>query len=252
MKNRGSTRKSTRSRPKRSKRAATRVEAARALGVTPKTIDEWRGRETPAPHDVRDGHPVFDVEELRAWALAQGLGPGRERDTGVGREELRRAEAAAKGARAKRLALDARAEEGLGDLDLAERIRDAESREELLAMSREVGALVASGRLLPDRARALREVLAESRQLVREVEAARGSSQLERGLVCTDEVVPLVVAFEGIESPERRARVLRLVDAIAEEDRLERPVVDTGQPIAVDDDLPPLVDDGDDGALASP
>jgi hypothetical protein len=203
-------------------------ELAERLSVSIRTIERWL--KIGCPHSRDDmGALVFDEPAVVAWARDRDLLRGRP-DPGsesrsilsdgpvATRENLTKAEIARKISIVRRNELENAAERGLKALDLAERIREARTLDEVNAIGREVAALVASGSLVAARATALRQLLGDSRRGL--VDAARDSRDVddERVVLCSTRGLRVLQAFEAIASDERQARVEACVAVELEQD----------------------------------
>lgn len=95
-----------------------------------------------------------------------------------------------------------------------------------------VAQLVATGAISNAVARTLLDSERERRQAAKAAQGAQASSAPPASALLVEvATVPLVQAFEGIADPERRERAMRLVLAIADEDRLDpRYQPDAGAP----------------------
>lgn len=112
---------------------------------------------------------------------------------------------------------------------LAARISAAQSHDDLLEAGKAVAMALLEQRdgVDTDVAARLTQLLTEMRQSVKG-RSLEPKETLEAVLPVTEEAAPLVEAFEGIESDERRARILVQVQAELEADKRERPTLDTG------------------------
>lgn len=105
-------------------------------------------------------------------------------------------------------------------------IQAAQTHDDLLAAGKAVALELLNG--LDEKVAArLTGLLTEMRQSVKG-RAQEPKDVVEAVLPVTEEARPLVEAFEGIADDERRAQVLAWVLERAEEDRRERPSLDTG------------------------
>ena len=150
------------------------------------------------------------------------------------RQNMRTAELAQKALKAEKQKRDLDIEKGLTELGLDRKIRAASTLTDVSALSTEVAALTAQGKVSHSTGRVLRELLTEKRQnLKAEAKERREASEakVDRAILCQQEDTPeLVRAFEGIIDDARRARVMRYVAAVAEEDIIDSPKADTGEP----------------------
>jgi len=152
-------------------RHATKADIASVFGVRPRTVNRWLEQGCPHSRDER-GRPLLDVNEVRRWrAGAPGVGGGDEgagpADALASRSSLAKVELARKLTAAKRNELEFAAERGLRDLGLGDKIRAASTYDDLVEISKEVGALLGSGSLAPARGRAIQALLAEARHNMR-------------------------------------------------------------------------------------
>ena len=237
------------------KRTLTSKQIAAIFGVTDRTV-RWWASDLGCPHTRSGRRYLFDEAEVRAWQAGRPQADLAEPPPGAGppapsapplasRDSLAKAELARKITVARRNEMDLAAERGLKDLDLGDRIRAAESHHDLAVISKEVGALLGTGALHPSRGRAIQALLAEARHNLREHRQVEGDEEPQRLLLVSEEGAELLEAFEWIVSDERRARVLALAKAEAEEDAAEDPHVDTAQGIDPDVDVELLEDDVD-------
>lgn len=192
-------------------------ELAGRLGVSIRTIERWL--KIGCPHGRDDmGALVFDEPAVVAWARDRDLlrgrpDPGSENRSILSdgpvatRENLTKAEIARKISIVRRNELEIAAEKGLKGLDLAERIREAKTLDEVNAIGREVAALVASGSLVAARATALRQLLGDSRRGL--VAASRDARDLDddRVVLCSTRGLRVLQAFEALVSEDRQTRV---------------------------------------------
>lgn len=224
----------------KAKREVGERATAQALGVTEKTLQNYRARKPPVPFSKRGGRVLYNVEEVQAYRVEQGLvgddapAPGQASAAAgadaAAKTLARRAGTAVTALKAERAKLQLEAERGLKDLGLDTKIHAAQTTEALSQLIREVAALMANGTLSGDRGRAILEALREQRQNLKVLDADRKREEaFDKAFMVTAEAVDVVRAFEGITEPARRERAARMVAAIAEEDRLERPNVDTGE-----------------------
>lgn len=246
-------------------RTTSEKDTARAIGVDPKTLQRWRepkGDRPAVPHNLVNRRPFYDVAEVRAWMLQWGVTGARpgssppagaphvapiqpvpgsipppDGGTGHAAAEARVMEARGKAQLGMRKLEEAKRQakvrEGMQGLGLGEKIRKAANEAEILDLARELAALMAEGRILHADGRVLKETLAEVRQALKLRQKAQeraATTDMDRALIVTAESTPLVVAFEGITDPARRARALELVKAVAAEDRALGPRPDTGEP----------------------
>jgi excisionase family DNA binding protein len=229
------------------KRTLTSKQLAALFGVTDRTV-RWWASDLGCPHTRQARRYLFDEAEVRAWQAGRPQAevaeppPGAEAPASAtpfaSRDSLAKAELVRKLTVAKRNELDLAAERGLKDLDLGDRIRAAQTHRDLAVISKEVGALLGTGTLHPSRGRAIQALLAEARHNLREHRQVEGDEEPQRLLLVSEEGAELLEAFEWIVSEERRARVLALTKAEAEEDAAEDPHVDTASgldPDAVED-----------------
>jgi len=200
-------------------RKLTKQNLATLLGVSPRTVNRWLEQHCPHSRDERD-RPMFNAEEVRAWRAA------READQDSQRASIAKAELVRKVTIAHRNELALAAERGLKDLDLGERIRAAKTHEDLVEISKEVGALLGSGALSPARGRAIQALMAEARHNMREHREAEGEEDPESLILVTLDGARLLRSFEGIVSDDRRASILQHVDSEAQLDLQEHPNVD--------------------------
>lgn len=203
-------------------------ELAGQLGVSIRTIERWLKLGCPHTRDDMAGL-VFDEPAVVAWARDRDLLRGRPAPVSEGRsilsdgpvatrENLTKAEIARKISIVRRNELEIAAEKGLKGLDLAQRIRDAGTLDELNAIGREVAALVASGSLVASRATALRQLLGDARR--GQVAATRDARDLDddRVVLCSTRGLRVLQAFEALVSEERQTRVEIFVAAELELD----------------------------------
>lgn len=213
-------------------RTLTRAQLARALGVTARTVTRWI--DMGCPHSRVRGRLLFDEGEVRAWCAQQGLelpgaltarptdaaSPAPPRGPGAAADIVRRV------AQAKRSEMQLAAERALRDLGLDERIRACRTFEHFVAIDLEVGALLANGKLNPDRARAIQGAIAGARQNTKAKNDADDGEDLERFVLASEDAVKIAEAFEGIVSDDRRAGLVAHVLAEAAADLDEHPNVD--------------------------
>ena len=162
------------------------------------------------------------------WRSARGI-----RDTDQQGDSLAKAELFRRVTAAKRSELALAAERGLKDLDLSERIRAARTNDDLVGISKEVGALLGQGALSPARGRAIQALMAEARHNMREHREAEGNEDPDTLILVTHEGGRLLRAFEGIVSDERRARLIALAEDEARADLAEHPNVDLARDSSV-------------------
>ncbi|MCO5171143.1 MAG: terminase small subunit [Planctomycetes bacterium] len=207
-------------------------ELADRVGVSIRTIERWLKIGCPHARDAM-GQLVFDEHAVRAWARDRDLLRGRP-DPNVEsrsllsdgpvatRENLTKAEIARKISIVRRNELEIAAEKGLKGLDLAQRIREAGTLDELNAIGREVAALVASGSLVAARATALRQLLGDARRgLLAAARDSRGDDD-DRVVLCSTRGLRVLQAFEALVSDARQARVEAFVAAELEQDLQEQ------------------------------
>ena len=239
-------------------RRTSETDTARVLEITTKTLSRYRearpDRE-PVPHDLVNGRPFYTPSEVRAWQEKHGLTgqrgatvrpvedppapvapppPVTPPDAGVrqgveARQNLAKADLAAKVSKAQLTQMALQAEKGLGELGLDVKLRAAKTNDDLARLALEVGALVSTGKLTPDRGRAINDLIKEARQHLK-AQAKAPEQVFDRALLATAEAVDLVRNFEGIVAAGRREKVLRYVEVMAEEDRMESPALDTVAP----------------------
>ncbi len=198
----------------------TKAQVAALFGVSTRTVTAWVARGCPVT--ARPGRPhLFSEAEVRHWRRGEE-GPKGSPSS----ETLRKAELARKLTLARRNELELAAERGLPDLQLDEQIRAARTHDDLMEISKEVGALLGSGSLSPARGRAIQSLLAEARHNMREHRQAEGNDEPDRLILLTSEGAELVRMFEAVCSEERRAGILAHVQAEAEIDLTEHPNVD--------------------------
>ena len=209
----------------------TKAEVAALFEVTPRTVNNWMDRGCPWERGP-GGRCLFDAAVVRAWHQADSEGkaqPGSPRP-GPGdhasRATLAKAELVRRLTQAKRQEMELAAERGLKDLELAETIRGASTHDDMLAISREVCALIGSGGLSPTRGRAIQALLGEMRRSLKEHLDSGGGEEPERLMLLSEEGARLVEDFEAIVSDERRARVLEQVAREREVDEEENPNLD--------------------------
>lgn len=205
-------------------RTLTKADVARVFGVSKRTVTSWVAKGCPVTPQPGRSH-LFNEDEVREWRK-RALGVGEDPSVAASRDNLARAELARKITLARRNELELAAERGLRDLDLDEQIRAAKTHDDLMEISKEVGALLGSGALSPARGRAIQSLLAEARHNMKEHREASGDDDLERLLLITEEGGELVRLFEGMISDERRESILVTVRAEAELDLIEFPNVD--------------------------
>lgn len=210
----------------------TKTEVAALFGVTPRTVNNWMDRGCPSKRGS-DGRCLFDEEAVRAWRLTDAAdgepaadGGGASPADPSARATLAKAELVRKLTQARRQELELAAERGLKDLELAETIRGASTHDDMLAISREVCALIGSGALSPTRGRAIQGLLGEMRRSLKEQLGAGDGEEPERIVLLSEEGTRLVEDFEAIVSDERRARVLEHMAAERAIDEEENPNVD--------------------------
>lgn len=205
-------------------RTLTKDEVARIFGVSKRTVTSWVAKGCPVTPQPGRSH-LFNEDEVREWRQ-RALGVGDEPAVAASRDNLARAELARKITLARRNELELAAERGLRDLNLDEQIRAAKTHDDLMEISKEVGALLGSGALSPARGRAIQSLLAEARHNMKEHREAEGDDDLERLVLLTEEGGELVRLFEGLISDERREAILATVRSEAELDLIEFPNVD--------------------------
>jgi len=202
----------------------TPKQLAPLLGKTPRTIRRWLDEEG-CPR-AGDSPLRAREDEVRAWCAEQGrhLKPAAEARSR--RPSLAQAELARKLTIAKRNELDLAAERGLKNLGLADKIREAETHDDLLAYTKEVTALVSDGLLPVSRGNTLRSLVAQmgrtlTARLEQEVSADKHGFAMG-----SPEGVELMEAYEWIICPDRQQRVREYVQREAALDAEEYPNVD--------------------------
>lgn len=120
-----------------------------------------------------------------------------------------------------------KAERPESESELTALVRAAQSHDDLLAAGKQLAVDLAEGRVDPDVAARLTNLLTEMRQSVKG-RALEPKEDVESVLPVTEEAAPLVEAFEAITDDDERVRVLEMVQAAAEADRAKRPSLDTG------------------------
>lgn len=223
----------------------TTAELQKALGVSRRTVARYAKRGCPHRKD-RTGL-VFDLPQVLAWIEREGL-PSvqrQDREHKAGRpshadalpsegaqskQHLAKAELARRISVAKTAEMVAQAERGLQDLDLSDSIRKAKTYDDLAQLNQEVGALVANGRLIPQRGQAIQRLLAEARQNLKEKARSQEQDAGDSDIVLASvDAVEIARLFEGVVSDERRAHLLEVVRAAAVEDERENPNTDPGE-----------------------
>lgn len=139
------------------------------------------------------------------------------------------------GLRAKQMQAELEQREFLKTWGVDERITACRIADDYEAVEREVLAHLAGGRAEKKHAREVLNGLRETIDRLREYELAERNAAAQekdhkRALVVSVETEQLVRDYEGIVDAPRRAKALRLVGAIAEEDRMLGPASDTGEP----------------------
>jgi len=224
-------------------RPLTKADVARIFDVSTRTVTAWVKKGCPVT--IRPGRPhLFNEDELREWKRRDEESEGRA--ISASQDTLRRAELARKLTLARRNELELAAERGLPDLRLDEQIRAAKTHDDLMEISKEVGALLGSGALSPSRGRAIQALLAEARHNMRAHREAEGDEEPERLILLTSEGAELVRAFEGICSDERRQGILDHVHAEADVDLAQYPNVDMAR-AALEEEGDPGQDGGEGG-----
>lgn len=210
----------------------TKAEVAALFEVTPRTVNNWMDRGCPSER-ASDGRCLFDAAAVRAWRQGDLRGVDESGTPGgpgpadlASRATLAKAELVRRLTQAKRQEMELAAERGLKDLELAETIRGASTHDDMLAISREVCALIGSGGLSPTRGRAIQALLGEMRRSLKEHLGAQGDEDPERIVLLSEEGTRLVEDFEAILSDERRAQVLEHVARERAVDEEESPYVD--------------------------
>lgn len=206
----------------------TKAEVAALFGVTPRTVNNWMDRGCPNERGP-DGRCLFDATAVRAWRqdlkAEESASPGGPTDF-ASRANLVKADLVRKLTQARRQELELAAERGLKDLELADTIRGAKTHDDMLAISREVCALIGSGALNPTRARAIQQSLGDMRRHLKEHLDSGGAEDSERIVLLSDEGVRLVDDFEAIVSDERRGQILEHVSHERQVDEEEHPNLD--------------------------
>ena len=208
----------------------TKAEIAALFGVTRRTVTNWLARGCPS-EEGPGGRRLFNEPAVRAWHQARAreddeepvpLRPGDP----AARATLAKAELVRKLTQAKREEMELAAERGLKDLELAEKIRGASTHDDMLAISREVCALIGSGGLSPTRGRAIQGLLGEMRRSLKEHLGSGEGEEPEQLMLLSEEGARLVEDFEAIVSDERRARALQHMARERSLDEEENPNVD--------------------------
>lgn len=109
---------------------------------------------------------------------------------------------------------------------LAEQIRSAETDDDRAQIQQEACALALEGSLEKWQAEVIEKTLKEARQSAKAHRDAGGDEDVGSLLLANEEVYELVRVYEGLVSPDRRARVLELLVELAQADRAEHPNVD--------------------------
>ena len=206
-------------------RTLSKNDIARIFGVSARSVTAWVGKGCPVTAQPGRSH-LFNEDEVRVWR-ERSLGDGDEGPSAsTPRENLAKVELARKLTAAKRNELELAAERGLRDLDLGEKIRAAKTHDDLVELSKEVGALLGSGALAPARGRAIQALLAEARHNMRARRELEVDDDPEHLILLTKQGGELVRAFEGICSDERREAIVDFVRTEADVDLAEFPNVD--------------------------
>ena len=243
-------------------RSTSEADTAREVGISTKTLQRYRDRADPVPHDLVNGRYFYTPSEVRTWMDAHGLTgqrgaakvtPGTTglvaqpaapapaapagvaaasspaREDAVARENRMKADVAQKVAKAQVAQMELQAEKGLAQLGLDTKLRACRTNEDLASLGLEVGALVSTGKLTPERGRAINDLIKEARQNLKATQKAP-PTLFEQALLATKDGAEMLRVFEGITDPERREKVKRYVEVLAEEDRVAGPAVDTVAP----------------------
>jgi len=194
----------------------TKKQIADALGVGLRTVTNWITRGCPST--VGDnGRRLLHLTEVQAWranrSQRQPANPGRASRTPT----LAQAELARKLTIAKRNELALATERGLKGLGLADKIRAAETYDDLLAYTKEVTALVSAGHLGVARGNAIRSLVAQMERTLNTRREVEGEGT-ERFAMGSPAAIEIMEAWEWIICRERRARVR---DYVLEEARLD-------------------------------
>jgi phage terminase Nu1 subunit (DNA packaging protein) len=213
----------------------TKQELAGHFRVSEKTVQRWIAQGCPHTRDDQ-GRLDFDRYAVARWlgerASHESSGADAptppESSSVASKENLNRAELMRRLATARKTELEVQAEKNLKDSGLGAQIRAARTFEDLGQLTNEVTALLGEGALRPNRASALHKLLVERRlQLTKLQEREAGNPLAGRVRLCTGEVEDVVAAFEALYSEERRARAVRFLAQLLDEDLAEHPPTDT-------------------------
>lgn len=209
-------------------------ELAAALGISDRTIKRWVSQ--GCPHSRAKGRLQFNEDEVREWRAQRGPAPTEASPSFSSRETLAKAELARKLTLARRNELALAAERGLPDLDLDDRIRAAKTNDDLVEISKEVGALLSSGSLSPARGRAIQGLLSEARHNMKEHREVEGDDDPEQVVLISLPGEELLRCFEGLVSDMRRAALLRVARTFLKADQAESKTVDTAANLGTEED----------------
>lgn len=187
----------------------------------------------PAPPPIAQAAPAQAASTPPVSAYIPPPDPGALADA-RNRQNMRTAELAQKAMKAEKQKRDLDIEKGLADLGLDRKIREAVTLADVSALATEVAALTAAGKVSHSTGRVLRELLTEKRQNIKaEAKERRETAEatVDRAILCQQgETAELVRLYEGIIKDDRRARVMRYIAAVADEDAQDSPQADTGEP----------------------